>query len=104
LTIPRKHSLDAPFYLLDRQHTHALLGLREVRRVHLRVVLVEEGVYLLVAFLDIPDLPKSVPLVLSVSKSLLSLMYSQMSFETFSLNAKRWAASASAADFCCSSV
>ena len=39
---------------------------------------------------DIPYLPKSVPLVLSVSKSFLRLMYSQMSFETFSLNAKRW--------------
>ena len=39
---------------------------------------------------DIPDLPKKVPLVLSVSKSLLNLMYSQKSFETLSLNAKRW--------------
>ena len=52
LTIPRKCSLDAPFYLLERQHPHALLRFREVRRAHLRVVLVEEGIYLLVAFLD----------------------------------------------------
>ena len=42
LTIPRKRSLDAPFYLLERQHTRALLGFREVRRAHPRVVLVEE--------------------------------------------------------------
>ena len=35
---------------------------------------------------DMPDLPKSVPLVLSDSNSLLSLIYSQTSFDTFSLN------------------
>ena len=39
-------------FCFERQHPHALLWFREVRGVHLRVVLVEEGVYLLVAFLD----------------------------------------------------
>tara|TARA_B110000444_G_C18350294_1_gene371395 strand:- start:24 stop:251 length:228 start_codon:yes stop_codon:yes gene_type:complete len=52
LTISRKRSLDEPFYLLERQHLHTFLGFREVRGVHPRVVLVGEGVYLLVAFLD----------------------------------------------------
>ena len=52
MTIPRERSLNAPFNLLERQHLHALPRFREPRCTHLRVVLVEEGVYLLVTFLN----------------------------------------------------